>query len=123
MPGSLISEGFGGILIAATTGDLFRVNKSEKEVSSRSMWRTAPGNERCDSLEGGSKVWSESPLRATGEAERPWCLPLYDFYYHLNFIPAGKDRKLEQCLLGSYANVRGHYEGILQVHLCFCVLG
>lgn len=71
MPGSLISEGFGGILIAATTGDLFRVNKSEKEVSSRSMWRTAPGNERCDSLEGGSKVWSESPLRETGEQSAP----------------------------------------------------
>ena len=51
------------------------------------------------------------------------CLPFYDFYYNLNFIPAGKDRKLEWYFLGSYANVRDHYEGILQVHLCFYMLG
>lgn len=128
MPGSLTSEGFGRILIAAKTAafsERIKVRKegSEKEVSSRSTWSTTPGNNCCDSFEGEWKVWSESPLRETGEQSTPWCLPFYDFYYNLNFIPAGKDRKLERYLLGSYANGRDHYEDILQVHLCFCVLG
>ena len=97
----------------------------EKKVSSRSTWRTILGNNCYDRFEGGWKVWSESPLRETGKQSTPslGCLPFYNFYYNLNFIPAGKDRKLEWYFLGSCANVRDHYEGILQVHLCFYMLG
>lgn len=63
-------------------------------------------------------AFGQTTLSEKLEAESPKCLPFYDFYCDPIFSLAGMPRKLEGWMLGSYTNIRDHYEGILQAYLC-----
>lgn len=74
------SGGFGGLSLAAATGDFTSVNKggeggneyfqvTKQKAGSGSTWETAPGSDFHDNFEGRWEVSSEGPLEKTGRRD------------------------------------------------------